>query len=47
MHGRNVFNEEKCESAASDPLLLATDLADFWSAVVFPSDKLTMSWVNW
>ena len=23
------FNEEKCESAASDPLLLATDLADF------------------
>ena len=24
-----VFNEEKCEAAASDPLLLATDLADF------------------
>ena len=24
-----LFNEEKCESAASDPLLLATDLADF------------------
>ena len=24
-----VFNEEKCELAASDPLLLATDLADF------------------
>ena len=24
-----LFNEEKCESAASDPLLLATDLADY------------------
>ena len=24
-----LFNEEKCKSAASDPLLLATDLADF------------------
>ena len=24
-----VFNEKKCEAAASDPLLLATDLADF------------------
>ena len=24
-----VFDEQKCESAASDPLLLATDLADF------------------
>ena len=24
-----VFNEKKCELAASDPLLLATDLADF------------------
>ena len=26
-----TFNERKCELAASDPLLLATDLAVFWS----------------
>ena len=25
----STFNEERCRTAASDPLLLATDLADF------------------